>query len=95
MSASIFCGKVDGREIAGRGGDKTIYFVLGRQPKGQFPPGWDLTLQGMCVGEVRVISVPPAAAYGSKGVPARGIPPDATLKYEVRLVGVNGVNTCV
>ena len=31
--------KINGKEIPGRGGDITIYFVLGKQPMGQFPPG--------------------------------------------------------
>ena len=33
----------------------SIYYVLGQRngPPGQFPPGWDLTLRGMVVGEKR------------------------------------------
>lgn len=80
--------------MVGRGGDKTLFFVLGKQPKGQFPPGWDLLLVGMCVGETRVISVPPILGYGDKGMPQRGVPPNATLLYDVKLIGVNGVNMC-
>lgn len=86
---------VNGREVVGRGGDTTLFFVLGKQPKGQFPPGWDSLLLGMCVEERRVISVPPILGYGERGMARRGIPPDATLLYDVKLVGVNGVNTCV
>lgn len=87
--------QVNGREVVGRAGDKTLYFVLGKQPKGQFPPGWDLLLTGMCVGESRVISVPPLLGYGAQGMPRRGVPPNATLLYDVKLIGVNGVNMCV
>ncbi|CAM9206481.1 unnamed protein product, partial [Hapterophycus canaliculatus] len=87
--------QVNGREVVGRAGDKTLYFVLGKQPKGQFPPGWDLLLMGMCVGESRVISVPPLLGYGAQGMPRRGVPPNATLLYDVKLIGVNGVNMCV
>jgi FK506-binding protein 2 len=53
-------------QTIGRGGDPSIFFVLGDQPTGQFPPGWDLGLVGMCVGEVRTITVPPVLGYGSK-----------------------------
>ena len=33
----------------------SIYYILGQRngPPGQFPPGWDLTLRGMVVGEKR------------------------------------------
>lgn len=76
--------------VAGRGGDTTLYFVLGKQPAGQFPPSWDVSLLGMCVGERRTIKVPAALAYGEKGLPRRRIPPNADLYYEVRLVSING-----
>mmetsp|Transcript_31377 Transcript_31377/g.42503 ORF Transcript_31377/g.42503 Transcript_31377/m.42503 type:complete len:141 (-) Transcript_31377:100-522(-) len=47
---------VNGRGgVAGRGGDTTLYFVLGKQPSGQFPPSWDVSLLGMCAGELRSI----------------------------------------
>ncbi|CAM9420178.1 unnamed protein product, partial [Choristocarpus tenellus] len=85
----------NGLEVAGRGGDKTIFFVLGKQPRGQFPLGWDLALLGMCVGERRLINVPPAMGYGMQGIAQRGIPPGATLVYDVQLVGINGVNMCI
>eukprot|EP00903_Cladosiphon_okamuranus_P010059 g9534.t1 len=87
--------KVNGQEVVGRAGDKTLFFVLGKQPKGQFPPGWDLLLTGMCVGESRLISVPPLLGYGAQGMPRRGVPPNATLLYDVKLIGVNAVNMCV
>jgi FK506-binding protein 2 len=82
---------VDGKGIPGRGNDVTIQFVLGKQPFGQFPPGWDVALVGMCSGERRRVIVPPAMGFGSKGVPKRGIPPDATLQYDITLVSVNGI----
>ncbi|CAM9420380.1 unnamed protein product [Ectocarpus sp. 8 AP-2014] len=87
--------KVNGREVVGRAGDTTLFFVLGKQPKGQFPPGWDLLLIGMCVGETRLLSVPPLLGYGAQGMPKRGVPANATLLYDVKLIGVNGVNMCV
>uniref|UniRef100_A0A7S2YMB5 peptidylprolyl isomerase n=1 Tax=Entomoneis paludosa TaxID=265537 RepID=A0A7S2YMB5_9STRA len=85
--------KVNGQGVAGRGDDVTLYFVLGKQPFGQFPPSWDTGLFGMCVGERRRLLIPPVLAYGSKGLPKRGIPPDATLQYDVTLVSINGLST--
>jgi FK506-binding protein 2 len=93
-TGNIFDGsaiKIDGEGIAGRGNDISIFFVLGKQPFGQFPPGWDVGLTGMCVGERRRILVPPVLAYGDKGLPRRGIPSQATLQYDVTLVSLNGL----
>ena len=95
-SGVIFDGsavKINGEGIPGRANDISIFFVLGKQPFGQFPPGWDVGLEGMCVGERRRLIVPPALAYGSIGLPRRGIPPDATLQYDVTLVSLNGLAT--
>lgn len=48
--------------------------------------GWEQGLQGICVGEVRMLTIPPSLAYGDAG--AGGIiPPGATLKFKVELVG--------
>jgi FK506-binding protein 2 len=84
---------INGQGIPGRGNDVSIYFVLGKQPFGQFPPGWDVGMVGMCVGERRRLIIPPAMAYGAIGVPKRGIPPDATLQYDISLVSLNGIST--
>ena len=85
--------KINGDGIPGRANDVSIFFVLGKQPFGQFPPGWDVGLEGMCVGERRRLLVPPVLAYGSIGLPRRGIPPNATLQYDVTLVSLNGLAT--
>lgn len=50
---------INGKGIPGRGGDLSLFFVLGKQPAGQFPPGWDVGLKGMCIGERRRILIPP------------------------------------
>ena len=95
-TGAIFDGsavKINGQGIPGRGDDVSLFFVLGKQPFGQFPPSWDVGLAGMCVGERRRLLVPPVLAYGSKGLPRRGIPPDATLQYDVTLVSLNGLAT--
>lgn len=41
--------KINGEGIPGRGNDVSLYFVLKKQPFGQFPPGFDVGLEGMCV----------------------------------------------
>ncbi|KAL1507401.1 hypothetical protein AB1Y20_008243 [Prymnesium parvum] len=79
----------DGMELANRFADDSIQFVLGRQPAGQFPPAWDVGLVGMCNGERRQLDVPPVLGFGKKGLPKRGVPPDARLIYEIELLSIN------
>jgi FKBP-type peptidyl-prolyl cis-trans isomerase len=50
---------INGKGIPGRGGDLSLFFVLGKQPFGQFPPGWDVGLKGMGIGERRRLVIPP------------------------------------
>ncbi|WP_296756486.1 FKBP-type peptidyl-prolyl cis-trans isomerase [Thioalkalivibrio sp.] len=77
---------MDGTKFdSSRDRDEPFSLTLGA---GRVIPGWERGLEGMRVGEVRELIIPPELGYGARG--AGGvIPPNATLRFEVELLDVN------
>lgn len=78
---------INGTEFdSSRARNQPFIFSLG---KGQVIKGRDEGLIGLRVGGLRKLIIPPALGYGPRGAGDK-IPPNATLIFEVELVGVNG-----
>ena len=69
-------------------GDK-FQFPLG---SGRVIKGWDQGVEGMLIGETRVLTIAPEMGYGERGA-GSVIPPGATLVFEVELFGLESTNT--
>jgi FKBP-type peptidyl-prolyl cis-trans isomerase len=59
-------------------------FTLGQ---GEVIKGWDDGVVGMKVGGKRKLTIPSDLGYGDQGSPPK-IPPGATLKFDVELLGI-------
>ncbi|MFZ0200010.1 MAG: FKBP-type peptidyl-prolyl cis-trans isomerase [Candidatus Sulfotelmatobacter sp.] len=64
---------------------KPFDFTIGN---GEVIKGWEEGVSGMRVGGKRQLRIPPALGYGAEGTPGGPIPPNATLIFDVQLLGV-------
>ncbi len=64
---------------------KPFDFTIGN---GEVIKGWEEGIAGMRVGGKRQLRIPPALGYGAEGTPDGSIPPNATLIFDVQLLGL-------
>jgi FKBP-type peptidyl-prolyl cis-trans isomerase FkpA len=76
---------IPGRKFdSSRDRGEPFQFPLGM---GEVIAGWDEGVQGMQVGGIRKLIVPSFLGYGMRGA-GDSIPPNATLIFEVELLGI-------
>ncbi len=57
--------------------------------KGEVIRGWDEALEGVRAGTKLQLIIPAKLAYGEKGIPNLGIPPNAELIFKVEVLKVS------
>ena len=84
-----YVGKLDdanGKEFdASRPRGEPLDLELG---SGMVIQGWEKGILGMCLGEVRELTIPPSLGYGEQGYPPV-IPAKATLHFEVEIMKIS------
>jgi FKBP-type peptidyl-prolyl cis-trans isomerase len=79
-----YTGKLlNGEQFDSSVGGKPLKFTLGT---GQVIKGWDEGVAGMKVGEKRNLVIPPELGYGAGG--SGKIPPNATLVFDIEMLGL-------
>jgi FKBP-type peptidyl-prolyl cis-trans isomerase len=73
-----------GKKFDSSVGGPPFKFAVGA---GEVIKGWDEGVAGMKVGGKRQLRIPPDLGYGAAGTPDGAIPPNATLIFDVQLVG--------
>jgi len=85
--AVLYVGKLFDGTVFDRREDPTHPFAF-RVDRGEVIEGWDQIVKQMKLHEKRLVIIPAALAYGSRGH-APAIPRDAVLVFEMELTGVN------
>ena len=79
--------EADGSEFdASYNRGQPLTFTVG---KGQVIQGWDQGLLDMCIGDKRVLTIPPEYGYGERAMGP--IPAGSTLVFETELMEIEGV----
>ena len=79
--------EADGSEFdASYNRGQPLTFTVG---KGQVIQGWDQGLLDMCIGDKRVLTIPPEYGYGERAMGP--IPAGSTLVFETELIEIEGV----